>query len=99
MRTKLADGTPIDLEVKHGSLEMIPLPQGQKASIQIRPSRGVGLPGTQGGIYKADVEGGALGLIIDARGRPITLSPDMHKRRTQVQQWYWDMGGGANTNG
>jgi hypothetical protein len=95
----LADGTPIDLEVKHGSLELVPVPQGQKASIEIRPARGVVLPGTQGGIYKADVEGGTLGLIIDARGRPITLSSDGAKRRTQVQQWYWDIGGGASDNG
>ena len=99
VQTKLADGTPIDLEVEHGSLELVPVPQGQKASLEIRPARGVVLPGTQRGVYHADIEGGTLGLIIDARGRPIVLSNDMAKCRKQVQQWYWDIGGGASNDG
>jgi hypothetical protein len=99
VQAKLADGTPIDLEVEHGSLEMVPVPQGQKASIEIRLSRGVELPGVQRGVYKADVEGGALGLIIDARGRPITMPSDIAKCRTKVQKWYWDIGSGASNNG
>lgn len=84
---------PIELEVEHGSLELVPLTQGQKASIEVRPSRGVDLVAAKGGVFKADVEGGALGLIIDARGRPIALPSETAARRIQVQKWYWDVGG------
>jgi hypothetical protein len=36
-------------------------------------------------------------LMIDARGRPITLPSDKEKRRAKVHQWYWDLGSeGAN---
>jgi hypothetical protein len=40
------------------------------------------------------VEGGALGLIVDARGRPLArqLPADPELRRDQIQQWLWDMG-------
>jgi hypothetical protein len=44
-------------------------------------------------VYKAQVEGGALGLVIDARGRPIVLPAEAERRRAQVQKWYWDIGG------
>jgi hypothetical protein len=38
------------------------------------------------------VLGGLVGLIIDARGRPLVLPSDPTKRRERVQQWLWDMG-------
>ncbi|MBI5030545.1 MAG: glutamate mutase L [Chloroflexi bacterium] len=93
VRVKPVDAGMIELEVQHGSLELIPLTQEQKASIEIRPTRGVELGRTKGGIFKAEVEGGALGLIIDARGRPVNLPSAPEARRTQVQKWYWDLGG------
>ncbi|MDE3091255.1 MAG: glutamate mutase L [Chloroflexota bacterium] len=83
----------VDLEVPHGTLELVPLPPGQKASIQVRPARGVDLGKKHSGVFQAQVEGGTVGLIIDARGRPITLPGDADKRRAKVQQWYWDIGG------
>ena len=83
----------MNLEVRHGSLELVPLPAGQKASIEVHPSRGVDLGNKQGGVFRAQVEGGSLGLVIDARGRPIVLPADVEKARAQVQKWYWDIGG------
>jgi hypothetical protein len=84
----------IQLEVQHGSLEVVPLTPGQKATIEVRPAGGVRLSKQhRGGVFKAEIEGGTLGLVIDARGRPLTLPKDEEKRRTQVQQWYWEIGG------
>ena len=86
-------GGVINLEVQHGSLELVPLLPGQKATIEVRTARGVELPQARRGVFKAHVAGGALGLVIDARGRPIGLPGDPEKRQTKVQQWYWDVGG------
>jgi hypothetical protein len=86
-------GGAINLEVQHGSLELVPLLSGQKAMIEVRPAKGVELPHAKRGIFKAEVAGGALGLIIDARGRPIGLPSDPEKRRAKVQEWFWDVGG------
>ncbi|MCL4393471.1 MAG: hypothetical protein M1482_01410, partial [Chloroflexi bacterium] len=87
------DAGTLNLDVQQGSLELVPLPAGRKASIEIRASQGVRLGGRRPGYFKAQVEGGTLGLIIDARGRPIQLPADADKRRAQLQKWSWDIGG------
>ncbi len=93
VRVETAGTGAIELEVLHGSLEIVPLTSGQKASVQIRPSPGVYLGPTTRGVYQAEIEGGTVGLIIDARGRPIVLPSDLDKRRVKIQQWLWDVGG------
>jgi hypothetical protein len=60
----------------------------------LHPSRqfdvGLGGPGKAG---KRRVSGGLVGLIIDARGRPLRLSGEADRRQSQMQQWLWDVGG------
>jgi hypothetical protein len=88
------DDSTFSVEVNYGDLEVLPLPPGQQAVLELRPRRGfdVGLggPGKSG---KRRVSGGLVGLIIDARGRPLTLSGDPEQSQAQVQQWLWDVGG------
>lgn len=86
------NGGAMNIEVPHGSLEVIPLPAGQKAAIQVRASTGVLLGAGRGSTFKAEIEGGVLGLIVDARSRPIQLPDQPEKRRVQVQEWLWDVG-------
>lgn len=86
------DAGEVTLEVEHGSLEIVPLASGQKASLQVQGVNAIDLGDGRHGAFKGDIEGGALGLIIDARGRPIVLPPEPEKRRDQVQQWFWDVG-------
>jgi len=93
VRLQPANSGPINLEVQHGSLELVPILSGQKAALEVRLSGSTTLPNARRGVFQAQVEGGALGVIIDARGRPITLPGDAEKRRTKIQQWYWDVGG------
>lgn len=83
----------MNVEVAHGSLEVVPLASGQKATLEVRAAPGVDL-GAAGhrGLFKADVEGGAVGLVIDARGRPVVLPSDPEKRRDKNQKWLWDVG-------
>lgn len=77
-----------ETEVAYNSLEVIGLPPGEKATLEIRPTRhfdiGLGQPG-RGAI--TEVEGGLLGIIIDARGRPLRFPKDESQRQEQVQQW------------
>lgn len=95
LRVKIqpAGSGAIDLEVQHGTLELVPLMPGQKASIQIQTAGNVQWGQSRGSVFKTDVEGGTLGLVIDARGRPLTLPANAAARRAKVQQWYWDIGG------
>jgi hypothetical protein len=87
-------GGTIQVEVVQGAVEMLPLPSGQQAELVLQPARriDIGLGPGKGG-PRVKVNGGTLGLIIDARGRPLVLPVDPAERMDRVQQWLWDMGG------
>ena len=88
------DGSAFSVEVRYGELEVLPLPPGQQATLELHPLRrfdvGLGKPGKGG---KQRVNGGLAGLIIDARGRPLRFSRNPERRQAQMQQWRWDVGG------
>jgi hypothetical protein len=81
VRVTYADGSKSDVEVKFGTLEVIRLPVGQSAGLHLQPLHrfdvGMGGPG-RGGSVK--VVGGLLGVVIDARGRPLRLPGDPARR-------------------
>jgi hypothetical protein len=87
------DGRSLQVEVPYGSLEVIPLPWGQTANLELRPTRrfDVGL-GKKGQAGMTRVEGGVIGIIIDARGRPLPFAQDAGQQRERMQRWLWDMG-------
>jgi hypothetical protein len=95
VRAKLAysDGTEARAEVKYGGLEILPLPTGESARLSLQPLRradaGLG-PGKSGAVT---VTGGALGVIIDARGRPLGLPSDPVRRREMIKKWHYTVGG------
>jgi hypothetical protein len=95
VRAKLtyADGTEARAEVKFGGLEILPLPSGQTARLSLQPLRradaGLG-PGKSGVV---PVTGGALGIVIDARGRPLQLPSDPVRRRELLKRWSYTVGG------
>jgi hypothetical protein len=95
LRAKLtyADGTEARAEVKFGGLEILPLPTGESARLSLQPLRrtdaGLG-PGKSGVVT---VTGGALGVIIDARGRPLQLPTDPVRRRELIKKWHYTVGG------
>ena len=94
VRVNYEGGGALDVEVPYGSLEVLPLQPEQEAVLELRPrSRfdvGLGGPGKGG---KRRVRGGLVGLIIDARGRPLSLPANAEKRQAQMQRWLWDVGG------
>jgi hypothetical protein len=83
------------VEVKQGALEVIPLPVGQTGRLFLQPFHHADLgfgPGhtRQDGI---PVTGTALGLVIDARGRPLLLPADGKRRRELIKKWFLTLGG------
>ena len=92
-RLVYSDGTEARADVKFGGLEILPLPSGQTARLGLQPTSradaGLG-PGRSGTI---PVTGGALGVVIDARGRPLSLPTDAVRRRELIKKWYYTVGG------
>lgn len=82
------DGRTVTREVKYGSLSILPVEMGEKVSLHLRPLHrfdvGMGGPGKAG---KVNAVGGALGIIIDARGRPLQFYQDEEKNRKRNEIW------------
>lgn len=93
LKVNYADDHYVETEVAYGSMQVITLPPGEKATLEIRPGRhfdiGLGQPG-RGAL--AEVEGGILGIIVDARGRPLRLLKDEIRRQAQIRQWLGELG-------
>ncbi len=87
------NGSELEVEVEFGSLEVLPLPAGHSAELQLRPQRRFDIGAGPGRNWRRRVYGGSVGLIVDARGRPIRMPADPGERESKVQQWLWDMGG------
>jgi hypothetical protein len=83
----------LEEEVKAGSISVLPITQTQKAVMHLRPRVGIDIGHGPGRAGKAvELPGSALGLIIDARGRPLILPSDAKRRTELVKGWLWDMG-------
>ena len=80
--------TPAPVEVRTGQLHVVPLARGQEAEVTIEPAPGVTLGAARRSPrITADVTGGAVGLILDARGIPIALPRRGDDRRAVIGGW------------
>ncbi|MDQ2808105.1 MAG: glutamate mutase L [Chloroflexota bacterium] len=87
-----AEAGTITIEVPYGNIEVIPLRPEQRASLRVKPGPtfhiGSDEPGkpvqTKPG---EEIKGGLIGLIIDARGRPLVLPSDPATRAARLLTW------------
>jgi hypothetical protein len=80
--------TTAPIEVRNGQLVVVPLARGQEAEVMIDPAPGVSLGATRRSPrISATVTGGAVGLILDARGIPIALPRRGDDRRAVIGGW------------
>lgn len=84
-------GTPITRSVHAGDIVRLPLGRGKRATLRIRPVGGVAIgqnqPGTEVLSDEAAIVGSALGVIIDARPRPLNLPEDTAQRSELLLRW------------
>jgi hypothetical protein len=91
------EGQESELEVRQGSLATLRLPAGQAGTLQLIPLQrfDVGMGGLgRGGTVK--VIGGVLGVVIDARGRPLRLPAEPSRRRDILNKWLAIAGSGQH---
>jgi hypothetical protein len=88
-----ADGQENSAAVKFGSVEVLPLAPGQSGKLVITPRSGFDAGFGPGRRQTIAVTGSAVGVIIDARGRPIAFPRDPARRAELVQQWIWKLSG------
>ena len=74
--------------VPFGSIRVIAIPIGQKTMVEISPAKGLDVGAGRGKPLSTEVEGGVVGLIIDARGRPLQLPSDPTRRIAKLIEWH-----------
>lgn len=81
----IANGPTIS--VKAGELAVVPLETGVEADAEITPARGLDVGAGRGKVHKTKVRGGVVGVIVDCRGRPLTLPTAADQRTALLRQW------------
>jgi hypothetical protein len=81
-----------EAEIPWGQVAIVPFQWGEQAHLTVRPARGVrvglGRAGEQLSTSGSDmIFGGQVGLIIDARGRPLELPADDAPRLALLREW------------
>ncbi len=85
-RSGWPSGAPI--EIRGGQLQVLPLPRGQEAELQIELGDGVTLGAARRSPrITAAATGGSVGLVLDARGVPIALPRRGDDRRAMQAGW------------
>ncbi|GAB4579863.1 MAG: glutamate mutase L [Anaerolineales bacterium] len=89
LRVTSASGEEHKLEITQGSLEKISLHPGEEVKLSLQPLNrvdiGMGRPGLGGSLTIK--RAGELGIIIDARGRPLRLPTDTAHRQELFKKW------------
>jgi hypothetical protein len=94
LKVTYESGDETSFDIKQGTLEALPIPMGEPAKLRLQPLHksdvGMGGPGRGGSVR---VVGGVLGVVIDARGRPVLLPRDVIRRQDLYKKWLWTLGG------
>ncbi len=87
-RIEYPDGRIRRVEVPYGSLKVAPLPSGLEVTMELRPTEhfDVGL-GRKGQSGTTMVKGGTVGIIFDARGRPLPKAGSAAELSERMQEW------------
>lgn len=86
-RAKMPDGTLLEEKLPFGTIKRIPLKEGEKAEVEIIPGPGFDVGMGSGHVLTTTVEGGVVGIIIDARGRPLVMPENDEERRKALLKW------------
>jgi uncharacterized protein (TIGR01319 family) len=77
-----------EVPMRFGTLQVLPLADGELAEIEIKPARGFNAGEGRGRSVTVKAEGGVVGLVLDARGRPIALPPADEARVGKLREWF-----------
>jgi uncharacterized protein (TIGR01319 family) len=70
-----------------GDIKLLPLGEGETAHVEVEPTRHFDLGAGPGKKVEREVRGGTVGLILDARGRPLALPDDRAACREAATSW------------
>lgn len=87
IKIEMPGGEPFERDIPFGEVLRIPLPEKQRAKATISPRHNLDVGVGPGKTLETEIEGGVVGVIIDARGRPLTLPQEDKERRRTLIRW------------
>ncbi len=84
MRGRIGDD---NFELHAGEMKLIKVAEGQSASAEFCPSRGLDMGAGPGHTLRTEVRGGVVGIILDGRGRPMELPQNKDERLERLRAW------------
>lgn len=82
------DGQIVKDQLIFGELRLFPLAPNQKATVTLRPGKQVNLGAGPGTPVTQEAQGGAVGLMLDGRGRPLQLPANQPARIAALTTWF-----------
>jgi len=81
-------------QVHFGSMDVIRWPGGPGSKLAVWPASNldIGVGRGRGATPRAELEGGSVGVVIDARGRPLRLASNRDKRQAKLLEWMQSLG-------
>jgi hypothetical protein len=77
----------VSMSVNFGELAVIPAGRGEFKNLTFTPSKTLDLGAGKGKPISGQYEGGTVGIMIDARGRPLALSSTPAERISKHKEW------------
>lgn len=87
IRIVLPSGEVVEDQVAFGTLARYPLGVGETARVEVAPASGFDVGAGRGKRLSAEVAGGLVGIVVDARGRPVELPSDDARRVQKLTEW------------
>jgi len=84
----MPDGSNITESLNLGDIVRIPLEEGKIANIKIEPNKECDVGAGKGQPLETKIEGGVVGVLLDARGRPIITPDDRNEMRKLLIKWF-----------
>jgi uncharacterized protein (TIGR01319 family) len=88
VRMEMPDETVFERDLPFGEIVKVPLAERMKAKTIISPKHNFNIGAGPGKSLETTIEGGIVGVVIDTRGRPLTLPEDNEERRKILVKWF-----------
>ena len=83
----MPDGKTESGELAFGQMKLIPLAAGEVAKCRVQPAKGFDMGAGKGKAAEQEVFGGEVGIVLDTRGRPLSIPEDEAERVRALKDW------------
>lgn len=95
-RIELPGGQIAEGELRYGEMKLIPLGFDEKglplkAKAILDPERGFDIGRGKGSKWELELSGGAVGIVLDGRGRPFKLPTEASERVRKLKEWMTEL--------